>query len=101
MYHNARALQRAFEDRQSEVLRTIGDCGHLAPGVLAARERLQSEIDRKALLLNAGPKPAPQPGRFRHWCGALAIRLGGWLGGDPLALNTKLPTTSRTEPRLP
>jgi hypothetical protein len=94
MYRNARDLQRAFEDRQSEVLRTVADSGHLAAAVLAAQERLRSELDRKTLLRDAGPGPVPRPGRLRLWCGALAIRLGGWIGGDQL----KLPAPSRTEP---
>jgi hypothetical protein len=101
MYHNARALQRAFEDRQSDVFRTVADCGHLAPAVLAARERLQSGLDRNALLRDASPGPAPRPGGFRLWGGALAIRVGAWIAGDLPGLTTTLPSTSQTEPRLP
>jgi hypothetical protein len=101
MYRNAREMQRAFEQRHFEVVRTVADCGHLAPAVLAARERLQSHLDRAELLRDAGPSPAPRPGRFRQWCGAQAIRLGGWIHGDPMALATVRPTTRQTEPPLP
>ena len=93
MYRNARALQRDFEDRQYDVLRTVATCGHFAPAVLAARERLDAELARKALLRDAGPMPEPRPGRFRLWCGELTIRLGTRLAGAGSPLNTTHPTS--------
>lgn len=101
MYRNARQMQQTFDDRRSEVLRAVADCGHLAPAILAARERLESEMERNARLREAGFGSERRPGRFRHWCGALAIRLGAWIGGDSPALGTPLPAPPQTEPRLP
>jgi hypothetical protein len=95
MYRNARALQRAFEDRQFEVTRTIADCGHFAPAVLAARERLEAHLAQQELLRDAGPWPESGPGRFRQWCGTLAIRLGTWLSGERSPLSTALPATTQ------
>jgi hypothetical protein len=101
MYRNARALERAFEERQSAVRRTIADCGHLAPALLGARERLEADLARQGLLRDAGPGTAPRPGRVRRWCGAQAIRLGAWLGGDGVPTRTALPATPQTPPGLP
>lgn len=81
--------QRAFEERQHEVLRTIRDCGVFAPAVLESRRRLADEMARNALLRQAGPFRPQPPGPLRHWLAKQLLALGTRLAGAQAALEAR------------
>jgi hypothetical protein len=81
--------QRAFEARNSEVLRTIRDCGIYAPAVLESRRQLTEHMARNVLLRQAGLLAPTPPGPLRRWLAERLLALGARLAGAQAVLESR------------